>query len=99
MKVILAEGAQRDLREIGDFIAEDNLRAARRPVVALRSASLDLAQFPTKFPIVGQRDGLSIRRRPYGAYLIFYVVTEKGVEVSRILHSARDHERLLFPED
>ena len=99
MKVTFAEQAQADLREVGDFIAEDSPQAARRFVLGLRSAAADLALFPTKFPVIGQRDGLSIRRRPYGAYLIFYVLTERGVEVARIVHSARDYTRILFPDD
>lgn len=99
MKVTLAAQAQADLREIGDFVAQDSPQAAKRLVGGLRSAAANLALFPTKFPVIGQRDGLSIRRRPYGAYLIFYVVTERAVEVARILHAARDHERILFPDD
>lgn len=99
MKVTIVEDAKVDLREIGDYIAEDNPRAAKRLVVELRTACHDLGQFPQKFPVVKEREGLAVHRRPHGAYSIFYVISDKGVEVLRVLHSGRDLERLLFPED
>jgi plasmid stabilization system protein ParE len=34
-----------------------------------------------------------------GSYNIYYVIEAHVVEVVAILHSARDHERILFPED
>ena len=55
---------------------------------------------PQKFPVIWRRDDLAMRRRPYGEYAIFYYLkADKHVVIARILHSARDHERLLFPED
>ena len=99
MKVVLVHDATTDLREIGDYVAENNAQAAVRLVSALRRACLDLGKFPHKFPIVGESNGSAVRRRPHGAYLIFYRVIDKGVEVLRVMHSARDHERILFPED
>lgn len=99
MRVIIVDDATADLREIGDYIAADNPRTAKRLIVELRAACLDLGQFPQKFPAIGNREGLTVRRRPHGNYAIFYMITERGVEVFRILHSARDADRILFPED
>ena len=36
---------------------------------------------------------------PFRDYLIFYRVTAEAVEILRVLHGARDIDRLLFPED
>lgn len=99
MKVVLSEQAERDLEEIGDFIAVDDPGRARSFVREIRASCAGLASMPRRFPVVGQRNGLAVRRRTHGAYLIFYREASSRVEVIRILHGTRDHIRLLFPED
>lgn len=99
MKVVFTDEADWDLEEIGDFIAQDSARYARLTVKELRAKAKDLAQMPERFAVVGQVAGAMMRRRPYGEYSIFYFVdgAAKAVVIARILHSARDHERILFP--
>lgn len=40
-----------------------------------------------------------MRRRRYRDYLIFYRETEAGVEVTRLLHAARDWQSLLAQDE
>ena len=100
MRVVFADDAIVDLEEIADFIARDSARYARLTVKELRGKAKDLSQMREKFPVILRRGPVAMRRRPYGEYAIFYyLAADKYVVVARILHSARDHERLLFPED
>jgi toxin ParE1/3/4 len=40
-----------------------------------------------------------VRRRPFGDYLIFYRISAREAQVLRVLHGARDYERVLFPDE
>lgn len=95
MKVRLTPTARRDLAEIGGFIAQDNPRRARSFVKELAAKAHDVGRSPHGFQPVERYEALGIRRRPYGAYLIFYRVKDDHVEIIHILHGARDYEALL----
>ena len=101
MKLAFTEDADRDLEEIGDYIATDSPRYARLTVKELKAKARDLLHMPERFAVVGTVDGAVMRRRPYGEYSIFYYVDgpTRTVIIARILHAARDHERILFPEN
>ena len=100
MRVVFADEATDDLEEIADFIAQDSARYARLTVKELRAKAKALSPMPEKFPVFVQRGHVVLRRRPYGEYVIFYyIVPGKRIVIARILHSARDHERILFPEN
>jgi len=94
MKVRIADAALRDLADIERHIGQDSPRAAQRQTDALFDACRALAEHPRRYAELGL---LGLRRRPSGAYLIFYRITET-VEVVRILHAARDWTHLLGPE-
>jgi toxin ParE1/3/4 len=101
MKVIFSLDSQEDLVEIAAFIAADSPRYARKVAAALKAKAMDLSSMAERFPVVGSRASETVRRRVYGNYSIFYYVDgpRRTVVIARIVHSARDHERLLFPED
>jgi plasmid stabilization system protein ParE len=89
-----------DLEDIADHIAQDSPRRALSFVRELRAACLDLGDMPLRFPVIGERDGTPVRRRVHQNYLIFYrVPDDRTLGILRILHGARDFERLLFPDD
>ncbi len=50
------------------------------------------------FPLVPRLEHRGIRRRGYGAYLIFYRIQDETVQVLHVAHGARDYIRVLFPE-
>jgi toxin ParE1/3/4 len=88
------ERAERDLVEIGDFIARDNPVAAAQFVALLEQRCSLLAVHP----LAGRaRDELikGLRSLAYGRYVIFYRAIEDGAEIVRVLHGARDVRRAL----
>jgi toxin ParE1/3/4 len=82
------------LVEIGEYIAADNPPAADRVVDAL----MERVTFLSGNPQIGSpRADIAegMRLFPVGNYLLLYREIPTGVEVVRILHGARDLERLL----
>jgi toxin ParE1/3/4 len=89
----LTEQAQSDLREIWEYIAEANERAAIKLVKELFG----------KFRLLAENAGLGTRRDemviglrsfPHKKYVVFYLEMPEGVEIYRVLHSSRDIEGL-----
>ncbi len=90
----------RDLIEQATYIAEDNLDAAERFLVAAE----ETFQLLGRMPGMGKRckfsspQLLGIRQyaiKGFKNYLIFYRATDSEVEVLRVLHGARDLEAIL----
>lgn len=98
MKVILSTKAERDLEDIGDFIAEASPERAAGFVAELERKALRLATYPKRFALAPGLEHLEIRRQVHGRYLIFYRVGSDRVDVLRILHGARDYPSLLGPD-
>jgi len=82
-KVLIADSAIADLKEIVEFVAEDNSDAAIRLGKRLLAHALSLATMPQRFPFHDKRRG--IRKMPLPPFLIFYVRDETASVVS-ILH-------------
>ena len=81
--------AEEDLEAIGDYIAEDNPARALTFIQEFRETFSQLAAMPKSAPS-RPRLGPNIRMRPVGNYIIYYRPTDEGIEVVRVLHSARD---------
>lgn len=85
----VSDDARSDLDDIWSYIALDNTEAADRFLVAI------LSRFP-KLAAMAQmgrsREELSANLRSFsvGQYVIFYRPIENGVEITRVLHGARD---------
>lgn len=90
--------ARDDLREAWLYIASDNIAAADRLVDEIDAVCEMLAQHPhAGVNLHGAQQGLRIFTcKQYG---VFYIPTEYGVEIHRILHGARDVAKTLtqFP--
>jgi toxin ParE1/3/4 len=93
--VELSGEAERDLEEIGDYIARDNPRRALSLVAELRAKCLDLAQGPLGYPLAPRYETQGVRRRLHGAYLIFFHANADKIVVLHILHGARDYGAIL----
>jgi toxin ParE1/3/4 len=90
--------ARRDLIEIWDYIAEDSETRADAFIETVDRKFQTLA----KHPGMGRmRDELEagVRSFPVGKYIIFYCAIPDGVEIVRVLHSARDVEAIFHPDD
>lgn len=78
-----------DIDDIWNYIADDNIDAADNWLDKLDEQFALL----TLQPLMGRaRDELvaGIRSFPFGRYVIFYLPLPNGIDVVRVLHSARD---------
>ena len=81
--------AAADILDIWDYIAEDSLDQADRWVERLDEKLRLLATQP----MMGRaREELAadLRSFPFGRSVIFYAPVDDGIDVVRVLHSARD---------
>jgi plasmid stabilization system protein ParE len=78
-KVLIAESAIADLKEIVEFVAQDDRKAANR----LGNKLVDYALTPQRFPFHDQRRG--IRKMPLPSFLVYYTCDEVA-HVVNILH-------------
>jgi toxin ParE1/3/4 len=81
--------AAADILDIWDHIAEDSLGQADRWIDKLDEK---LRLIATQ-PLMGRaREELApdLRSFPFGRYVIFYAPIHDGIDVVRVLHSARD---------
>jgi plasmid stabilization system protein ParE len=90
------EEAERWLRDIFDFIAEDNPDAARRVV----SSIFERAQVLRQFPEIGHRYRTEphgeVRILLYGHYRIAYLIRGDGhIDIIGVFHGALDLDRYL----
>ena len=93
MRIGFSPKAERDLEEIGDYIARDNPARAITFLDELRASCLEIAARPGSYPVRPEL-GEGIRRAVYGRYLIFYSAGVGALRIERILHGARNLERV-----
>jgi len=94
MDVYFSSLAVSDLTEIRDYIAESNVTAAEKLLDAIEEACCRFADYPH---IGRSRDDLlpGIRVFPVEKnYAVFYRILEDEVEIVRVVHAARDFNRL-----
>lgn len=89
--------AAADILDIWDHIAEDSVEQADRWVDKLDEKFKLIATQPL---MCRARHELAanVRSFPFGRYVIFYEPIEDGIDVVRVLHSARDIDAV-FGED
>jgi toxin ParE1/3/4 len=92
----LSPEAARDIREIWTYIAQDDIRAARRVRLKIYDACQWLAQNPRSGR---RRDDLTDKPVLFwtvDSYLIVYSPERRPVEIVRVLHGARDIAAVLM---
>ena len=98
-RVAVTARARADFREIAGYLREESPALALQIVRKLRLSSAELGDRALRYALLPSHEASGIRRRVVGSYNIFYRVVGDRVEVLHVLHHARDHEPLLFPED
>ncbi len=81
--------AETDILEIWHFIADDSLDEADRWIDRLD----DKLRLWASQPLMGRaREELApgLRSLPFGRYVVFFMPLPDGLDVVRVLHSARD---------
>ena len=96
-EVIWTERASAWLKDIHDYISQDNPAAADRTVTALQNKASLLANFPelgSKYEGTRERN---IRILLYGHYRIAYVIgDDETIGIVGVFHAALDIEHYLF---
>lgn len=94
MNYRLSSLAEKDLHDIAVYIARDNRTAARNWAANIREKCQLLGEMrDLGVERYDLREGL--RTYPVGNYLILYKQVKFGVEVVRVLHGARQWEKLI----
>lgn len=91
MRILFSPLAERDLEEIGDYIARDSPRRALSFIVELRAQCSKIAIAPQAYrprPELGE----GIRSCAHGNYVIFFHEGQSGLNIVRILHGSMDIE-------
>lgn len=92
-RIIRTPAAVRDLATITDYIAADNLAAA----LGFYDEIDRLLSMIARNPDIGEAvEHLApgLRRFTFGNYLLFYCHNDDAIELIRVLHGARDIDRL-----
>ena len=89
--------AERWLKDIHDYIAQDNPKAAIRVVEGI----YEKAQILSQFPEIGYRyeriPGKHIRIILYGHYRITYLIkSDNSIDILGVFHGALDIDRYLY---
>jgi len=87
--------AAANIREIWEFIAEDNVAAAERVRQELQDAMRGLADTPGKGHLREDLTDKAVRFWRVRSYLIVYRPDTDPLEIVAVLHGARDIPRLL----
>ncbi|NOY28700.1 MAG: type II toxin-antitoxin system RelE/ParE family toxin [Planctomycetes bacterium] len=85
----LSEPAERDLKRIAEYLCEHSLSTARKFRRKFIGRFELLAKFPLQNAVDPRLDGIT-RMALVKPYQIFYVPMDDGVEILRVIHSARD---------
>jgi toxin ParE1/3/4 len=94
-EAVYTSEAEDDLRQIAEYIANDNLLAAITWLEQTRAVCDLLASQPAIGEGVPTSRFGELRRHVVGSYLIYYQPTIDGILVVRVLHGARDQKRLI----
>lgn len=93
MKVFWLKSSEKNLEEIADYIALDNIGAADKLISKVRSMALNLADFPEmgrEGSVAGTREIVAHKN-----YIIVYRIKKNAVEILYVYHSARDWQNNL----
>jgi toxin ParE1/3/4 len=92
-RVIFSPEALADLEDVANFIARDNPPRALTFVAELRRKAGAILRSPNAYP---PRSSLQagLRLAVYRKYNIYFRIAEHGIDIVRVLHSARDAESI-----
>lgn len=88
-KVLFTPAAESDLDDIWFNVALDSPAAADRLIDNIHHRALQLGDFPELGP-AQHEISQGMRSLNSGVYLILYRITDKHVEIVRVVHGARD---------
>lgn len=87
--------AEQDLQQIVERIAKQNLTAALRWLDETEALFGLLASQPALGQRVQTQRFGELRCHAAGSYVVYYRLTDDGLQILRVLHAARDQDSLL----
>lgn len=96
-RLVITPQADRDIEEIGDYIAQDNPPRALTFVREMRAQCRKIAASPEAWRLRVEL-GEGIRSCAYRRYVIFFSAGIHEVTIIRVLHGARDLAALFADE-
>jgi toxin ParE1/3/4 len=90
-KVLITKIAEEDIRNIFEYILNDNRRAAERWKGEVKSQIASLKELPKRCSIIPEADdiGIDYRHIIYGDYRTIYKITGDAVFIMRVFHCSR----------
>ncbi len=90
-RVEITATAERDVRDINEYIAGDNPAAARLWVTEIRRQMKSLSHLPRRGAVVPESQDLGVEYRHlvYGSYRTIYRIVDRRVLVVRVIHGAQ----------
>ncbi|MDJ0671976.1 MAG: type II toxin-antitoxin system RelE/ParE family toxin [Microcystis sp. M53598_WE2] len=92
---IISTEALRDMEQILDYLANTNINAAEKFLEEFSKK----CRYLTQFPLMGRsyrEIRPSLRGLPMKNYIIFYRLTEQGLEIMPFIKGERDLEAFFF---
>ena len=86
--LIFSPASDRDIDDIWRYVAKDSEFQADRLITKFREKLEHLAKWNT----------MGRPRPEFGKYCFFFRPIDDGIEVIRIIHSARDLDQITFPK-
>jgi len=93
----LTRSAERDIRDIWDYVAAENFETADTLLDRFYARFLQVAGNPRLGSVHPEIEG-DVRFVVVGQYVILYKAIEKGVLVLRVLHGRRDISQVFRDE-
>ncbi len=93
MRVSWTDRARRDLQEIWEYIAVEDVSAANRMDELFDETATELAEFP-RLGRPGRVSGTR-ERRPHPHYRVIYQIDEDAVVILALVHTARQWPQTL----
>ena len=87
---VFTASAQRDLVDIWEYIAVDNIDAADAVIDEFEAAARMLAELPLAGHVRNDLTDEPVRFWRVGRYLLVYLQGTRPVEIVRVLHGSRD---------
>lgn len=99
--VQITPGAGNNVRAIRDYIALDNVSAARNWVREFKRLARSLDFMPERYEIIPEAEkvGADYRHIIFGNYRLIFRIETKKVIVLRVIHAARILHRGFFDPD
>ena len=98
LKIKINSLAIKDIKEVKEYIREENINAINKFTRGIKSIIEELAEFPEMGMKLANKIGLQTDYRyfVFEEYIIFYKFNNDNLFVYRILSSKRDYIKVLF---